>query len=67
MAPPTLPVFYIQYLELTLTGHAVQVPTLMTAATPSQEEKVLLWPETFTEPKLSTEPTIQEGEEPPPA
>ncbi|KAJ5987292.1 Pdp3-interacting factor 1 [Penicillium sp. IBT 35674x] len=37
------------------------VPTLMAAATPSQEEKMFLWPETFSEAKPST---IEEGVEP---
>ncbi|KAJ6013579.1 Pdp3-interacting factor 1 [Penicillium herquei] len=36
------------------------VPTLMAAATPSREEKMFLWPETFSEERPST---IQEGEE----
>lgn len=37
------------------------VPTLMAAATPSNEEKMFLWPETFSE---TTKPkTIQEGDE----
>ena len=46
------------------------VPTLMTAATPSNEEKMFLWPETFSEPlNTSALPqghkpsTIQEGDE----
>ncbi|EPS25189.1 hypothetical protein PDE_00121 [Penicillium oxalicum 114-2] len=38
------------------------VPTLMAAATPSKEEKMFLWPETFTE--LKPQATIQEAEEP---
>ncbi|KAJ6109342.1 Pdp3-interacting factor 1 [Penicillium sp. IBT 16267x] len=37
------------------------VPTLMAAATPSKEEKMFLWPETFSEAKPGT---IEEGEEP---
>ncbi|KAJ5727866.1 Pdp3-interacting factor 1 [Penicillium malachiteum] len=36
------------------------VPTLMAAATPSREEKMFLWPETFSEERPST---IQESEE----
>ncbi|KAJ5161594.1 Pdp3-interacting factor 1 [Penicillium capsulatum] len=35
------------------------VPTLMAAATPTNEEKMFLWPETFSEPKPAT---INEGE-----
>ena len=34
----------------------------MAAATPSKEEKMFLWPETFTE--LKPQATIQEAEEP---
>ncbi|KAJ5091556.1 Pdp3-interacting factor 1 [Penicillium alfredii] len=37
------------------------VPTLMAAATPSQEEKMFLWPETFSDYKPKT---IQEDDEP---
>ncbi|RMJ22793.1 2,3-diketo-5-methylthio-1-phosphopentane phosphatase [Aspergillus sp. HF37] len=33
------------------------VPTLMTTATPSREEKMFLWPDTFTQSKGSTQPT----------
>ncbi|KAJ5181855.1 hypothetical protein N7449_012002 [Penicillium cf. viridicatum] len=37
------------------------VPTLMATATPSQDEKMALWPDYFSEPKpTQTEPTIQE-------
>ncbi|KAJ5901974.1 Pdp3-interacting factor 1 [Penicillium taxi] len=36
------------------------VPTLMAAATPSREEKMFLWPETFSEYRPKT---IQEGDE----
>lgn len=39
----------------------LQVPTLMATATPSQDEKMALWPDYFSEPKQTqTEPTIQE-------
>lgn len=34
----------------------------MAAATPTQEEKVLLWPETFTQPKPFAEPVVPENE-----
>lgn len=37
------------------------VPTLMAAATPSNEEKMFLWPETFSETMKPK--TIQEGDE----
>ncbi|KAJ5752872.1 Pdp3-interacting factor 1 [Penicillium odoratum] len=37
------------------------VPTIMAAATPSKEEKMFLWPETFSETKPGT---IEEREEP---
>lgn len=36
------------------------VPTLMAAATPSNEEKMFLWPETFSDYKPQT---IEEGDE----
>ncbi|KAJ5097185.1 Pdp3-interacting factor 1 [Penicillium angulare] len=42
------------------------VPTLMTAATPSKEEKMFLWPETFSESQPQGVPkTIDEGSEEP--
>lgn len=37
------------------------VPTLMAAATPSKEEKMFLWPETFSETVKPS--TIREGDE----
>ncbi|KAF3398348.1 Pdp3-interacting factor 1 [Penicillium rolfsii] len=39
------------------------VPTLMAAATPSKEEKMFLWPETFSDYKPQVEATIQERDE----
>ncbi|KAJ5291654.1 Pdp3-interacting factor 1 [Penicillium angulare] len=43
------------------------VPTLMAAATPSNEEKMFLWPETFSEPQArdAVPKTIDEGVEEP--
>lgn len=47
--------------EALLMVVVLQVPTLMATATPSQDEKMALWPDYFSEPKQTlTEPTIQE-------